>query len=700
MKKYALPLICALLLLAPRARADEGMWIPTLIGSRIKDMKAKGSKLTAEDIYSVNKASLKDAVVIFGGGCTGEVVSDQGLMFTNHHCGYYFIGAHSTVEHDYLTNGFWAMDRSEELPNPGLDVRFLIRMDEVTDATLQGVSEAMPQRERDSVIRLNTRRIVAEATEGTHYEASVEPFYYGNQYFLFIYEKFIDIRLVAAPPSSIGKFGGDTDNWMWPRHTGDFAVFRIYAGPDNKPAAYSPDNVPFTPRKSFTLSTKPLKAGDFTMVYGNPGRTVQYVVSDQVDYTLNHSNPAKIRLRTKRLEIMNAEQAKDPAVRIAYAAKNARVSNSWKRWQGESKGLARLRTIEKKQALEARFADWAADKPEYADLLPRLRTLYAELLPYAVARDYHQEAFEAIELTAFANGAAKGVFKENADRAADGHFKNYSRTIDILTTKAMLEDYYANAAPEWMPTWFRQTVQQAGDTDAFTDNLFTQSAFSTPEKYAALFRLDSAARAETVREDPAVRMAEAFTAFSRDSVEPRLQKLNAEIAQLYRLYMRGLMEMQPGETFFPDANRTLRVSYGQIEGYQPLDAVWYKPFSTIDGIIEKDNPDIYDYDIPQRLRDVYTAKDYGRWAVDGTVPVCFLATNHTSGGNSGSPVLNGRGELIGINFDRTWESTMSDYEFDPKKCRNVTVDIRYVLFVIDKIGGAGYLIDEMKLSGK
>ena len=698
MKKIVLLILALFCLKGVPALADEGMWVPALIQSRIKDMKAKGFKLTAEDIYSINRSSLKDAVLLFGSGCTGEVISDEGLFLTNHHCGYYFIGSHSSVEHDYLTNGFWAMNRSEELPNPGLTVSFLIRMEDVTDRALKGVGDEMPQAERDSMVKANAAGVIAKATAGTHYEAAVEPFYYGNQYFLFVYEKFRDVRLVAAPPSAIGKFGGDTDNWMWPRHTGDFSMFRIYADKNNNPADYSKDNVPYRPRRSFTISTAGLKEGDFTMVYGNPGRTMQYVVSDAIDYAVNRGNPAKIKMRTMRLEIMNAEQAKDPATRIAYAAKNARVSNQWKKWQGESKGLARLGPLDKKRAFEAQFTAWAADKPLYRDVLPKLRALYAELAPYAFARDYYQEAYQAIEMTQFAQNAAKGIFKPDAEKAGDGFFKNYSQTIDRLSTQAVLGEYVKNVPAEWTPAYFLEAVQKAGGVDRYVDELFEQSNFSTIEKYKALASADSATKAAALQNDPALLLAEAFNTFYNTKVDGTYKRLNTEINTLYRLYMKGLMEMQPDRTFFPDANLTLRVAYGTVEGYSPVDAVYYEPFSTIDGIMEKDNPDIYDYNIPQRLRDLYRTKEYGRWNVDGSVPVCFLATNHTTGGNSGSPVLNGRGQLVGINFDRTWESTMSDYEFDVVKCRNIIVDIRYVLFVIDRIGNAGYLLDEMRFA--
>ena len=698
MNKIVLLILALFCLKGVPALADEGMWVPALIQSRIKDMKAKGFKLTAEDIYSINRSSLKDAVLLFGSGCTGEVISDEGLFLTNHHCGYYFIGSHSSVEHDYLTNGFWAMNRSEELPNPGLTVSFLIRMEDVTDRALKGVDDEMPQAERDSMVKANAADVIAKATAGTHYEAAVEPFYYGNQYFLFVYEKFRDVRLVAAPPSAIGKFGGDTDNWMWPRHTGDFSMFRIYADKNNNPADYSKDNVPYRPRRSFTISTAGLKKGDFTMVYGNPGRTMQYVASDAIDYAVNCGNPAKINMRTMRLEIMNAEQAKDPATRIAYAAKNARVSNQWKKWQGESKGLARLGTLDKKRAFEAQFTAWAADKPLYRDVLPKLRALYAELAPYAFARDYYQEAYQAIEMTQFAQNAAKGIFKPDAEKAGDGFFKNYSQTIDRLSTQAVLGEYVKNVPAEWTPAYFLEAVQKAGGVDRYVDELFKQSNFSTIEKYKALASADSATKAAALQNDPALLLAEAFNTFYNTKVDGTYKRLNTEINTLYRLYMKGLMEMQPDRTFFPDANLTLRVAYGTVEGYSPVDAVYYEPFSTIDGIMEKDNPDIYDYNIPQRLRDLYRTKEYGRWNVDGSVPVCFLATNHTTGGNSGSPVLNGRGQLVGINFDRTWESTMSDYEFDVVKCRNIIVDIRYVLFVIDRIGNAGYLLDEMRFA--
>ena len=666
---------------APKARADEGMWLPSLIGERIDDMRAKGFRLTAEDIYSVNKASMKDAIVLFNGGCTGELISPEGLLVTNHHCGYGAIQGHSTVEHDYLTHGFWARDRSEELPNEGLWVRRLVRMEEVTDRLAAGET---------------AEKICEEAAEKGRYRTAIEQMYYGNQQFLFVYEQFDDVRLVGAPPSSIGKFGGDTDNWMWPRHTGDFSLFRIYAGPDNAPADYSKDNVPFRPRRSLAISMRGLREGDFTFIYGFPGQTQQYVLSDAVDYLLNRGNPHKIALRTMRLDIMSEEQAKDADTRIRYASKHASVANAWKKWQGESRGLERLGTLGKKREQESRFDRWAASHPQYTGLLGWMKALYAELEPYAFARDYYNEAYRAVELSRFASAVRRMPVSKRA-AAARAFYKDYSPSIDRRIAERMLGQYLENVPQEFRPEAFVRTVDSLGGVREFVDDLFGNSLFTAPERFERMTAGDSATAQAAIEADPAVRLADAFDAVYRDRIFGRYRDLSASIASLYRTYMRGLMEMEPDAVFYPDANLTLRVSYGRMEGYKPLDGVYYTPQTTLEGIMEKDDPTVYDYNIPQRLRDLYASKDYGRWAVDGTVPVAFLATNHTTGGNSGSPVLNGRGELVGLNFDRTWESTMSDIEFDPSKCRNIAVDIRYVLFLIDKVGGAGYLLDEMDI---
>ncbi len=650
MKRFSL-LAALLALWALPVRADEGMWLPALVSQRIEDMQAKGFRLSAEDIYSVNQASLKDAVVLFGSGCTGELVSSEGLLFTNHHCGYGYIQKHSSVEHDYLKDGFWARTRADELPNPGLTVRFLERMEDVTAAVLKGYKEKMTEEQRQALVKKNADRIKAQAVkEGNGLKASVEALYYGNQYFLFVFREYRDVRLVGAPPSSIGKFGGETDNWMWPRHTGDFSIFRIYAGKDNLPADYSESNVPYRPKKSLRISRAGVKEGDFTFVYGCPGSTQEYVHSEAVKYIQDISDPEKIALRTTRLNIMKKYMDQSQAVRIQYSSKYAGVANAWKKWQGEEKGLRKNHVVPVKQAYEKRFEEWAQGT-RYEGIIGRLTNLYAARNPLYRAYEYYRESVLTIE---------------RLQMAGNPRFnrKDYYQPIDEEMFVAMMTAFDQNVEDVYKPPYFLEKRAQYGTMEAWRDAVFAD-------------------------ENEARELSAALNEHFNSTIAPPVAELGKSITLLYRDYMQGQMEFEPQKSFYPDANLTLRVAYGKVAGYRPVDAVWYNPVSTLRGIIEKDNPEIFDYNIPQTLRDIYAQGGHE------DQPVCFLATNHTTGGNSGSPVLNADGNLVGINFDRVWEGTMSDLVYDPEICRNISLDVRYILFIIKEIGHAAYLLDEM-----
>ena len=689
------------------AKADEGMWLPSLISQRISDMQEKGFKLSAEDIYSINQASLKDAVVLFGRGCTGELISPEGLLLTNHHCGYSQIQQHSSVEHDYLKDGFWAMSRDEELPNKGLTVSFLERMDDVTDNVLKGYTPGMTEEQRVELVKKNSQALIEEATkEGNGLRATVEALYYGNQYFLFLYREYADVRLVGAPPSSIGKFGGDTDNWMWPRHTGDFSMFRIYADKDNNPAPYSKDNVPYKPKKYFHISTKGVQEGDFTFIYGFPGSTKEYIHSEGVRYIEEIGDPHKINLRTLRLDIMNKYQSQSQKVRIQYSSKNANVSNAWKKWQGEVKGIKKMKTVQTKQEFEKAFDRWAKGG-EFDGVIGKLADLYAQLEPYQFATDYYSETVRTVEIAnvamsvarLFLSGHEDGLVtfdQEKAKELLDAFYKDWYLPIDKESFVAVMNEYEKNVPADFKPSYYKEKLASYGSIEAWAEDMFTNSIFADQAKAEAL----TAADKDTVMNDPAVEFFNEFLKWYAADIQPVTTKLNQDLQLAYRDYMRGQMvycrTQRVPKAFYPDANLTLRVAYGHIKGYSPADGTYYLPSSTIKGIMEKDNPEIFDYNIPQRLRDIYATKDYGRWAdATGEVPVCFIATNHTTGGNSGSPVINADGDLIGLNFDRVWEGTMSDIVFDPEICRNIALDVRYVLFTIEKIGGASYLFDEM-----
>jgi hypothetical protein len=685
MKRNLLLLLVFLAAIQP-LRADEGMWLPALISQRIADMQAKGFKLSAEDVYSVNQASLKDAVVLFGSGCTGELVSDEGLLFTNHHCGYSYIQRHSSVEHDYLKDGFWAMNRSEELPNRGLTVSFLDRMEDVTDAVLKGYDPSMSEAQRDSVVRINSRALTAAATAGGKgLRASVEALYYGNQYFLFVFKVYRDVRLVGAPPSSIGKFGGDTDNWMWPRHTGDFSIFRVYAGKDNEPADYSEDNVPYRPKKSFKISRAGVKEGDFTFVYGCPGSTKEYAMSEDVRYVSEFSDPQKIALRTLRLDNIKKYMDMSQAVRIQYSSKAASVSNAWKKWQGEAKGIEKNDVVNVKRDYERRFKAWAKGT-RYEGLVERLDSLFNRRNPYYLAYEYYTETARTIELLSFASSVRNSLANSQAlANTAESFYKDYFRPIDEENFVALMDAFGKNLPEDFQPAYYKEKMAAYGSAQAWADDLFAHTLFIDKDKVLALTADDN----NKVAADPALEMYDAFYNWYNEDLRPVISDCNSEINLAYRDYMQGQMDFEKDKAFYPDANLTLRVAYGHVEGYSPADGVYYYPVSTLKGIIEKDDPNIFDYDIPQRLRDIYAEGGHE------DQPVCFLATNHTSGGNSGSPVINADGNLIGINFDRVWEGTMSDIVFDPEICRNISLDIRYLLFCIEHIGGASYLFDEM-----
>ncbi len=676
MKKLILALCTTILSLS--AIADEGIWLPSLISSRIEDMQSKGFKLSAEDIYSINEASMKDGVMLFGGGCTAEIISDQGLVLTNHHCGYGAIQSHSTVKHDYLTDGFNARTFEEELPNPSLYVRFLVRMEDVTAQVEAGIEP---------------KEIAKKASEEGRYRCSVEPLYYANQWFLFVYEQFNDVRLVAAPPSSIGKFGGDTDNWMWPRHTGDFSIFRIYANEDNQPASYSVDNVPYIPKHHFKISTAGVKEGDFTMIYGFPGNTQQYITSEAVEYVERISNPMKIALRTRRLDIISAAQDADKAVRIKYASKHANIANAWKKWDGEAKGLTRLSTVDKKREYEKHFREWAAEHAEYSSLLDSMSAAYERSIPQYFNYELCNESVRAIEL----GGALARLSYPLDTERLELFYKDYEVSIDRTIAKAMLQEL--SERMEELPAEFTALIAEHGSVDSYVDYIFDNSALTSLEKVtSAVTSKESMATLKS--DDPMAKLLEIFAPYTATYLGRNLSDMPA-ISKWYAPYLKALREADPTRSFFPDANLTLRVAYGTVGGYKYRDGEYHRHLTTIDGIIAKDNPEIYDYDIPQSLREIYASGDYGRWAVeiDGrkSVPVCFLANNQTTGGNSGSPIINGKGELVGLNFDRTWISTMSDIAFDPSFCRNISVDIRYVLFVLEEILGAKHLVGEMEL---
>jgi hypothetical protein len=707
-----------LLLLFPHLLLSQGgMWMPIYLEKlNEKEMQGMGLRLSADDVYNVNNPSLKDAICMFGGGCTGSIISPEGLLLTNHHCGFGAIQRLSSVEKNYVDNGFWAASRSEELPCPGITAMFVSRMEDVTTPALTGVTDAMSERERQSQIDKNLEQVRASAKKEAWESVSTRPFYDGNQYFLFVTVTYQDVRLVGAPPSSIGKFGADTDNWVWPRHTGDFALFRVYAGKDNKPAAYSPDNQPLQPKQYLSVSIDGVEEGDFTMVYGFPGRTTEYLSAAAVQQTGEVLNPARVSVRDRALKIMDGFMRQDLDIKIAYVAKYASIANAWKKWLGEMQGLKTYGALEKKRNLEAEFTRRIQQNIDlnyrYGNLLPRLNTLHQEIDPYALARDYYLEVFvrnsEIMGLAARMDKWLKSYNAENTPAfskgiaeqrgALESYFKDYRPVVDQSVLAGLMELYAEKTQDDWGASILKENSKKHNGYPGLAAYLFSNSALADKDKMLSLLGKEPAVIAETLNNDPAVLLWRRVTEVYQTKVEPTYNELQPQINLLQRQYMAAQMAVFKEKRFFPDANGTLRLTYGQVRGYAPRDAVIYDFRTYLDGVIEKYVPGDYEFDVPEKLIDLYQNKDYGPYAdKTGRMPLAFLGSNHTTGGNSGSPALNASGHLIGLNFDRVWEGTMSDLNYDPAICRNIMVDICYVLFVVDKFAGAQHLIKEMNL---
>jgi len=686
-----------------------GMWIPSLLeGMNETEMIQLGSKMTAKDIYDVNNSSLKDAIVHFNGGCTSEIISPNGLLLTNHHCGFGAIQSHSTVEHDYLENGFWAKSYEEELANPNMTVTFIKRIDDVTAQVFAGVSESMDEASKMKLIDQNIDKATKTAQKESWQNTNVKSFYDGNQYLLFVTEIFKDVRLVGVPPSSIGKFGADTDNWMWPRHTGDFSMFRIYADANNKPADYSKDNVPYKPKHYLPISLDGVAEKDFTLVFGFPGSTEEYLPAVAVDQIVNVLNPAKIEVRDNALKIVDSFMRKYPAIKIQYASKYASTANYWKKWIGENQGIQKSNAIQKKRDLETEFSKIVAEKDlvGYSTLLSDFENLYKEIEKVSLARDYWIEvAYRNVELLgitfrafqleqAYLRGGEQAF--ENAREATlsrlEGTYKNYNATVDKPVFEKLVSLYAEKAPKEYVPA-----NMNGVNFLTLTNDIYTTSKLTSLEGTKELLSGSAEEVMKKLNADKAFAFGKEWHTLFYNSLEPKFQELNLQIVAVQKKYMKALMEIFPNKRFFPDANSTLRVTYGQVRGYEPKDGVYYNTTTYLDGVIEKYVPGDYEFNVPQKLLDLYEAKDYGPYAENGKMPVCFIGTNHTTGGNSGSPAIDAHGNLIGLNFDRVWEGTMSDMNYDPDICRNIMVDIRYVLFIVDKFAGAKNLINEMTL---
>ncbi len=695
--------------------ANEGMWLlPLLEKINMEEMNEMGLELTAEQIYSITNSSLKDAIVFFDKGCTGAVISERGLLITNHHCGFSQIQKHSTVDKDLLKEGFWALTEKEELSNPDLTVKFLISIEDVSERINKELSDTLPEEIRNETISKISSIIEAEATENIHYEAEVKSFYEGNNFYLIVYEVFKDIRLVGAPPSSIGKFGHDTDNWMWPRHTGDFSLFRIYTGPDGTPAEYSDENIPYSPKYFLPLSLNGINNGDFTMIMGYPGSTQRYITSYGVKELLEITHPNRIKIRSIRQQILLEDMLESEKVNIQYADKYFKSSNYWKYSIGQSEGLKKLNICNKKKELEEEFTRWVLQDNErqkkYGDALELIKNAIGQRKTLQHTNQYLNEAFlRSSEILRFANEAnwlysampennynkeiIYSLLKDLKDEG-DNHFANYNPPTDFNVTLAMIELFSKNVNQQQYPDFYMIIEKKyKGNYEKYVKMMFRNSIFADQNKFNK-FILSPGIR--TLEKDPAFIAAKSiYSEYIKNSRE--LKEINNELNRGRRLYMAGLMEMQKNKIFYPDANSTIRFTYGTVGGYSPRDAVQYDYFTTLQGVVEKEDPDNWEFDVPSRLKELYEKKDFGDYSIDSNMNVCFITNNDITGGNSGSPVINNHGELIGLAFDGNWEAMSGDiiYELDFQKC--ICVDIRYILFIIDKYAGAHNIINELKV---
>ena len=679
----------------------EGMWIPSLLKVIEGQMKSDGLELSAEDIYSINNSSLKDAIVHFGGGCTAEVVSKQGLILTNHHCGYSQIQQHSSLENNYLKDGFWAMSKSEELTNPGLTATFIVSIKDVTNEVFKDTTDLSPL-EFKKVISKNIENIQSLNGNQPNYKYVVKPFFYGNKYYLITSKTYKDVRLVGAPPSSMGKFGGDTDNWVWPRHTCDFSVFRIYANEENEPAEISENNIPYNAPVALDVKVSGVKENDFSMVFGFPGKTEQYLTSNAVNNYINIILPARIEMRKNSLKHIDAYMDLSESNFIKYASKQSRVSNAYKKWIGQDLGLRKKQAVGKKRSEEKK---WVEKNPSNQLLLDKLFKLEEQKIKYQLAYSLFIELwYYGPEIIRFSNGIEKLKDAEefeskikNKQKNSINYFKNYDANVDKEVFKSLIPIYLKHLVDYLKDPKMISALQKFDNENSFVNNLFEKSKLTTLESTLKVLNSNKKSFVKYLEKDPIVDFASNLYNHFLNDILPQYRKLEEEHQILMGKYLKSLMESFPEKTFFSDANSTMRLTYGKVEGSKPRDGMSYDWFTTIDGIIDKYNTGEADFKIPSRLQNLYDEKNYGRYGANGTLNICFLGSNHTTGGNSGSPALDSKGQLVGINFDRTWESTMSDVLFDENICRNIMVDIRYVLWVIDIYAGAGHLVNEMNL---